>query len=139
MGRGREAIMQDTLFSDIDTSIKFWYACYFLSNTVLLISSAVVIVVPVLTGANVIPRKWGFLSAACGALLAYLGLGGVSASFIKARNDLQMAKYQYYTDKDRNKLMAAYGRAKELASYVPAMPAMTDKGQQPVQPPQKSP
>jgi hypothetical protein len=129
MAHGHAAMTHDTLLSDIDTSIKFFYGCYFLSNTVLLILSAAVIAVPILTGADVIPQKWGFLAAGSGALLVYLGLVRVSANFIKARNDLQVAKYHYYTDKDREKLIAAYEKAKELASYVPAMPAMPDKRQ----------
>jgi hypothetical protein len=122
--------MRDTLLPDLNTSIKFWYGCYFLSNSLLLIASAVVIVLPMLTGADVVPQKWGFVSSACGALLAYLGLGGVSTNFIKARNDMQIAKYHYYADRDREKLIAAYEKAKSLASYVPATPSTTDKGQQ---------
>jgi hypothetical protein len=136
--------MHETLLSDVDTSIKFWYACYFLSNTVLLIASLCVIVLPILTGANVVGQKFGFLSAACGALLSYLSLGGVSATFIKARNDLQIAKYHYEGDKDRDKLIAAYGKAKDLASWVPATPSTADDGRKPHEPaaaqqPQKGP
>ena len=124
---------QDTLLSDLDTSIKFWYALYVLSNTILVIASAVVIVLPMLTVAGFVDQKWGFLSGACGALLAYLGLSGVSASFIKARNDTQVAKYRYNTDKDREKLIAAYEKAKALASYVPSAPPTTDKDKQQTQ------
>ena len=92
---------QDTLLPDIDGSIFWWYFLYCVSNALLLLTSAAVIVLPMLTGADLVPQKLGFLSAACGALLSHLGLGGVSASFIKARNDTQIAKYRYYTDKDR--------------------------------------
>lgn len=129
MRPGDDAKKHDTLLSDVDTSIKFFYTFYVVSNTFLLASSAVVILVPILTAANLIDQKWGFLSAACGALLGYLGLSGVSANFIKARNDLQIAKYQYFADKDLKKLIAAYAKAKTLASYVPTVPSMTDQGQ----------
>lgn len=119
--------MEDTLLSDVDASITWFYFFYCVSNAVLLIASGVVIILPMLTAAEVVPQKWGFLSGACGALLAYLGLTGVSTSFIKARNDLQIAKYHYYTDKDREKLIAAYEKAKALASYIPAAPTAAEK------------
>jgi hypothetical protein len=126
--------MPDTLLSDADTSIKFWYACYFLSNTVLVIATLCVILLPILTGANVVGKKWGFLSAACGALLSYLGLGDVSSNFIQARNDLQIAKYHYESDKDREKLIAAYEEAKGRASWVPKGLSTADSGKQPHEP-----
>jgi hypothetical protein len=133
----------DTLLSDVDTSIKFFYGFDVRSNSILVIASVLVIAVPILTASDIISSKWGFLAALCGALLAWLGLGAVSANFIKARNDLQIANYHFYTDHDRGKLIAAYEKAKALASYVPSVPAITDKGPPPepinAKPAEKSP
>jgi hypothetical protein len=132
--------VNDTLLSDIDTSITVFFGLYLFCNGVILASSGVVILVPLLIGAKFLKKRWGFLSAAFGAVLTSLGLSGVSANFIQARNDLQVAKYQYYTDKDRDKLIAAYAKAKTLAAFIPA----TDQGQKKPdasgkQPAQKSP
>jgi hypothetical protein len=119
--------MEDTLLIDVDASIYWYYIFYCLSNATLVITSIIVITVPMLTSAEIISHRWGIASALCGAVLAYLGLAGVSSSFIKARNDLQIAKYHYYTDHDRDKLIAAYEKAKVLASYIPSTPS-TEKG-----------
>ena len=70
------------------------------------------------------------LSAVCGAALAYFGLGGVANNFITARNDLKVAKYHYYADNDRDKLIAAYKDAMNRASWAP--PAL--RGSQPLEP-----
>jgi hypothetical protein len=121
-------IVHDTLLSDIDTSITVWYIFYCVSNAFLVGASVIVVGLPALTAAQVLSPKWGALAAVCGALLAFLGLSGVSDSFIRARNDLQIAKYHFYTDKDRDKLIAAYERDKALAAYVPKAPSATEPG-----------
>jgi hypothetical protein len=119
--------MEDTLLSDVDVSIYWYYVFYCVSNAALVITSIIVITVPMLTSAEIISHRWGIASALFGALLAYLGLAGVSTSFIKARNDLQIAKYRYYTDHNRDNLIASYEKAKALASYIPSTPS-ADKG-----------
>lgn len=129
----------DTLLPDIDASIYWWYIFYVVSNVVLVTASVIVVGVPSLTAAGVLPQKWGALGAVCGALLAFLGLSGVSEGFITARNNLQIAKYRYYTDKDRAKLIAAYEKDKALAAYVPKAPSEADKGAQPPDVPKAPP
>jgi hypothetical protein len=139
--------MHDTLLSDIDGSIYWWYFFYCVSNGALVTASVIVVGLPLLTAAGVFSPKWGgAITAVFGALLAYLGLSGVSTSFITARNDLQIAKYRYYSDKDptakdRETLIAAYEKAKTLAAYIPSAPSTPDKGRSEtsnVPPPEKS-
>src|SRR5580693_1439736 len=126
--------MHDTLLSDIDGSIYWWYFFYCVSNGALVTASVIVVGLPVLTAAGVFSPKWGgAITAVFGALLAYLGLSGVSTSFITARNDLQIAKYRYYSDKDptakdRETLIAAYEKAKTLAAYIQPPPRPPNKG-----------
>jgi hypothetical protein len=107
-----------------------------LSNAILVIASLVVVALPLLTAAGIVSQRWGVVSAVFGAVLAYLGLTGVSSSFITARNNLQIAKYRYYsnknpTDKDRETLIATYEKDKTLASYLPSAPPRPEKSDAP--------
>src|SRR6516165_1429762 len=108
-----------TLQPDIDASITWWFYYYIFCNVVNVISIVIVIVGPLLSAWGVYPRTWGILSAVCGAALAYFGLGGVANNFITARNDLRVAKYHYYADNDRDKLIAAYKDAMNRGRRAP--------------------
>ena len=111
-----------------------------LGTTYAVILGLIVIILPLVTAAGVIAKEWGGLSSVCGALLAWLGLSGVSANYIQARSDLQDARDHYdISQKDeqaQKQLLAAYKKARDRTPLLLGIPSFPVK--QPPNPPGSS-